>query len=105
MDIKGPNNPGLRPDGNTSSVKGREETSRTDAGTQGKASSPLLGQQDSVTLTGAAQAMTAASGSSGNAPFDEARVAELREAISNGNYPVDNEQLADRMIELENLLR
>ncbi|ADC71437.1 anti-sigma-28 factor, FlgM [Thioalkalivibrio sp. K90mix] len=104
MDIKGPNSPGLRPDGNTSSVKGRDETSRPDAGAQGNASTPVR-QDDSVTLTGAAQAMNAASGAASNAPFDEARVAELREAISSGQYPVDNEQLADRMIELESLLR
>lgn len=104
MDIKGPNTPGLRPDGNTSNVKGRDETARPDASTQGGASTPVR-QDDSVTLTGAAQAMNAASGASEHAPFDEARVAALREAIANGNYPVDNEQLADRMIEMESLLR
>ncbi|WP_018140936.1 flagellar biosynthesis anti-sigma factor FlgM [Thioalkalivibrio sp. ALJ7] len=104
MDIKGLNSNSLRPDSQSSTVKGREDNGNTGNHAQGPSNAPAAGN-DSLTLTGAAQAMSSASSAGENAPFDAARVAELREAISNGNYPMDNEQLADRMIDLERLLR
>ncbi|MGM0671110.1 flagellar biosynthesis anti-sigma factor FlgM [Thioalkalivibrio sp.] len=104
MDIKGLNSNNLRPDSQSSTVKGREDNNGAANRTQGADNTPATGN-DSLTLTGAAQAISSAAGASDSAPFDTARVAELREAISNGNYPVDNEQLADRMIDLERLLR
>ncbi|WP_018873713.1 flagellar biosynthesis anti-sigma factor FlgM [Thioalkalivibrio sp. ALJ16] len=103
MDIKGLNSNNLRPDSQSSAVKGREQTERASSQPQGTGNAPVAGD-DSVTLTGAAQAMNAA-GNNASAPFDAARVAELREAIANGNYPIDNKQLADRMIDLERMLR
>ena len=36
--------------------------------------------------------------------FDEARVSEIRQAISEGNYPIDNERLAEKFLELESQL-
>ena len=36
--------------------------------------------------------------------FDEARVAEIRQAISDGNYPIDNKRLAEKFLELESKL-
>ena len=36
--------------------------------------------------------------------FDEARVAEIRQAISDGNYPIDNQRLAEKFLELESKL-
>lgn len=104
MDIKGLNSNNLRPDGQSSTVKGREDANGSVDRSQGSGNASASGN-DSLTLTSAAQAMSSAAGASENAPFDAARVAELREAISSGNYPVDNEQLADRMIDLERLLR
>ncbi|WP_019626464.1 flagellar biosynthesis anti-sigma factor FlgM [Thioalkalivibrio sp. ALJT] len=103
MDIKGLNSNNLRPDSPSTSVKGREPTDRASSQPQGAGNAPVAGD-DSVALTSAAKAMNAA-GSNTAAPFDAARVAELREAIANGNYPIDNEQLADRMIDLERMLR
>ncbi len=106
MDIKGLNTNNLKPDGNQSGsgVQRRNDTARADAG-GGQASGATAKSDDAVTLTGAAQAMNAAVGNSETAPFDAARVAELREAISEGRYPVNNQELADRMVELEALLR
>ncbi|MGM0554387.1 MAG: flagellar biosynthesis anti-sigma factor FlgM [Pseudomonadota bacterium] len=106
MDIKGLNTNNLKPDGNQSGsgVQRRNDTARADAaGNQGNGNT--VKNDDAVTLTGAAQAMNATAGASESAPFDAARVAELRSAISEGNYPVNNQELADRMIELEALLR
>lgn len=104
MDIKGLNSNNLRPDSQSSTVKGREDSNGASDRAQGTGNGSASGNE-SLTLTGAAQAMTSASSAGESAPFDAARVAELREAISSGNYPVDNEQLADRMIDLERLLR
>ena len=36
--------------------------------------------------------------------FDEARVAEIRQAISDGIYPIDNKRLAEKFLELESKL-
>jgi negative regulator of flagellin synthesis FlgM len=36
--------------------------------------------------------------------FDEARVSEIRQAISEGRYPIDNERLAEKFLELESQL-
>ncbi|MEZ5709156.1 MAG: flagellar biosynthesis anti-sigma factor FlgM [Blastomonas sp.] len=35
------------------------------------------------------------------APIDESRVAELRNALANGNYVIDTEKLAAKMLELD----
>ena len=104
MDIKGPNINGLRPESQNGGVRGRDDDPRTGNG----AARPGSGEAasgDSVTLTGAAQAMNSGGEASEAAPFNEAKVAEIREAIAQGNYPIDNEELADRMMELEGLLR
>lgn len=103
MDIKGVNN-NLRPDTQTEGVKGRDNARQgsgpASEGTRGNAAG-----EESVTLTNAARAMNAATGPGETAPFDSNRVAALREALANGNYPIDNRKLADGMIELERLLR
>jgi len=36
--------------------------------------------------------------------FDEVRVAEIRQAISEGNYPIDNQRLAENFLALESQL-
>ena len=35
------------------------------------------------------------------APVDSARVAEIKAAIASGNYPVDAEKIAEKMIDLD----
>jgi len=35
------------------------------------------------------------------APVDEARVANIREALANGSYVIDAQKLADKMLELD----
>jgi negative regulator of flagellin synthesis FlgM len=36
--------------------------------------------------------------------FDEARVSEIRQAIENGQYPIDNQRLAENFLKLESNL-
>lgn len=103
MDIKGVNN-NLRPDTQTEGVQGRDNT-RQGSGAASDGAPGNAATEESVTLTNAARAMNAAAGPSETTPFDSNRVAALREALANGNYPIDNQKLADRMIDLERLLR
>lgn len=35
------------------------------------------------------------------APVDSARIAEIKAAIASGNYPVDPEKIAEKMIDLD----
>lgn len=57
----------------------------------------------SAATTGAAGAfidVTSAS-SGGTAPLDQTRIEAIREAIRNNAYPVDFDQLAERMIDVD----
>ena len=36
--------------------------------------------------------------------FDEARVAEIKQAIAEGRYPIDNQRLAEKFLQLESNL-
>lgn len=38
---------------------------------------------------------------SAGAPLDTDKVARIKEAIASGNYPVDADKIADRMVELD----
>src|SRR3546814_4311859 len=44
-------------------------------------------------------ALATAAREASSAPVDKARVAEIREAIANGSYPVNPEKIAARMVE------
>jgi negative regulator of flagellin synthesis FlgM len=60
--------------------------------------SPSAVAQDSVELSeGVRSAST-------NAVFDAGRVAELREAIANGQYPLDPKKIAESFASIERLL-
>jgi len=103
MDIKGVNN-NLRPDTQTEGVKGRD-SARQGSDLASEETRGNAAGEESVTLTNAARAMNAATEPGETPPFDSNRVAALREALANGNYPIDTNKLADRMIDLERLLR
>ena len=57
-------------------------------------------------LTGEAAGLQALQRELGSAPagLDVARVNEIRAAIADGNYRVDPQQIATRMLDLENAL-
>jgi negative regulator of flagellin synthesis FlgM len=73
------------------------------AGTSAAASS-AANQGESLELTALARALSAAQADAATAPFDADRVQEIRDAIAEGRYPIDNRRLADKLIELEGLL-
>ena len=51
--------------------------------------------------------LTSYAGADGEADggFDEAKVARLRDAIAAGNYPLDAEAIADRLLAFEEAMR
>ncbi|MBK1647459.1 flagellar biosynthesis anti-sigma factor FlgM [Rhabdochromatium marinum] len=82
------------------------EASRKGAGGKVAASVPASSsnQSESIELTAIARALGAAQAEAANAPFDADRVQEIRDAIAEGRYPINNHRLADKLIELEGLL-
>lgn len=83
----------------SSSVKSRNEAKQSDA------SENATTQSDRVTLTNTAsrlkdieQQLSSASS------IDNARVAEVQSAISNGEYKVDTDRVADKMLAFEDFM-
>ena len=97
MDIKLPIGNNLRTDGPASGGKPRGTPSPSDpsqARPQGSAG-------ESVTLTETAKTLSAAREEAQNAPIDNARVAAIKSAITEGRYEIDNQRLAQRMLAFE----
>ncbi len=62
-------------------------------------------QQDAVSLSQQGKAVSKLQKDMAASPaYDSAKVAAIKEAISNGSYKVDAEKLADSMIKFENEL-
>lgn len=64
---------------------------------QGAASAGLDGGASEASETQSPAARMAAEG----APVDAARIAEIKAAIANGDYPVDPEKIAEKMLDLD----
>jgi negative regulator of flagellin synthesis FlgM len=70
----------------------------------GMAAQGGVSSEESLTLTAVAKSMTAAKQGATEVPFDAAKVAEIRAAIAEDRYPIDNEALASSILRLEGLL-
>ncbi|MBK1723678.1 flagellar biosynthesis anti-sigma factor FlgM [Thiocystis violacea] len=100
MDIKTLTGSNMRPDGPASGTKSRTVTA---ADEQPKSvSKPVVGE--SLTLTQAAKTLKAAEENASMVPFNETKVAEIKAAITEGRYPIDNERLASRLLSFEQQL-
>ena len=63
-------------------------------------------QQDAVSLSQQSKAVSKLQKAMAASPaYDSAKVAAIKEAITNGSYKVDPEKLADNMIKFENELQ
>ncbi len=100
MDINNLIGNNLRTEGAHSGGKPRQLKSDPDR----PAPKPEAMAGESVTLTETARTMSAAHTNASQAPFDSERVAQIKAAIAEGRYPIDNERLADRIIGFERLL-
>lgn len=65
---------------------------------------PRAGQGDTVRISDAAQELQRSASSRGDAEVDSERVAQIKAAIDNGSYRIDNERVAERMLQFEKLL-
>ncbi|MDN3697816.1 MULTISPECIES: flagellar biosynthesis anti-sigma factor FlgM [Vibrio] len=84
-------------------------TNRSSARAESNASSrsesapKATGKQDEVSLSQQGKAIGQLHQQMASQPsFDSAKVAAIKEAISNGSYSVDPEKLADNMMKFEN---
>lgn len=62
------------------------------------------GQGDTVRISDAAQALQRSNADQGNSDVDTDRVAQIKAAIEDGSYKIDNERIAERMMQFEKLL-
>ena len=99
-------NNGLGPlaqSGNKAADRAEAEQSSSRSKDRGVDKAPQA--QDSVKISEDANSMRAMQARlERQESFDEARVAEIRQAISDGNYPIDNKRLAEKFLELESKL-
>src|SRR6185437_8663892 len=85
--------------GNSASVEGIRGAAATGSPTGGVPSAPT---SDRVDITEGARVLAALSSTVQAAPdIDAARVATLQEAIDTGTYRVDADQIAGRLLQLE----
>ena len=102
MDIKTLIGNSPRTDGSSTVSKPRGAPSSAAAEPSTPATSSAVGE--SVTLTETAKTLSVARETAQNVPFDSARVAEIKTAISEGRYPIDTRRLAENMLNFERLL-
>ncbi|MBV0934065.1 flagellar biosynthesis anti-sigma factor FlgM [Marinobacterium weihaiense] len=107
MAIDFPGLPSAQTAGNRGKVNDQQATDkapRTDATTMTQGKRPDSG--DTVRISDAAQALQR-SGSveaGSDSAVDNERVAQIKAAIDNGSYRIDNERVAERMLQFDNLL-
>ncbi|EKN4606142.1 flagellar biosynthesis anti-sigma factor FlgM [Vibrio parahaemolyticus] len=87
----------------TSRAPARNDSSATSSATESK---KAPAQQDAVSLSQQSKAVSKLQKDMAASPaYDSAKVAAIKEAITNGSYRVDPEKLADNMIKFENELQ
>ncbi|MTW20726.1 flagellar biosynthesis anti-sigma factor FlgM [Allochromatium palmeri] len=97
MDIKLPIGNNLRTDGTVAGGKPRNAPSSTEP----TETRPKGVAGESVTLTETAKTLSAARGDAQEAPVNNTRVADIKAALAEGRYEIDNQRLAQRMLAFE----
>ncbi|ETN93601.1 flagellar biosynthesis anti-sigma factor FlgM [Gammaproteobacteria bacterium MOLA455] len=83
---------------NSSADKLKNNKSAPEATANSAAAAPRPQANDEVILSKAAEtAMTAGE-------FDEAKVAEIKQALAEGNYPLDERRIAESFVAIESML-
>ena len=100
MDIKGPN--GSTVNGTQRSVANRAGSANTSNGSESV--KPTAGGDDSVSLSVLPDVIKSTSSKLAAEPsVDEAKVQRIKDAIANGEYPVDSKRLAQKLLEFDSL--
>lgn len=99
--INGGNN--SRPQIDNQRVNQQQSTNQnaSQVGTERRAQLDTPVRQDSVSLTQSAQQLSQAQRRTTDAPVNQERVDRIREAISNGDYRVDPDRLAQNISRVE----
>ena len=92
-----------RPDNNRSQgAKGTQEIARKEQPASENQGSSQAGNPDNVSLSQEAQTLARIEADLKTQPeVDQARVEEVRARIESGNYQIDNDKLAQKMLDLE----
>ncbi|WP_417585155.1 flagellar biosynthesis anti-sigma factor FlgM [Nitrincola sp.] len=101
--------PGLSPTqsaGNRGKVSDQQSSAPSGAASQPAAATERGVDQraDTVRISDTAQALQRSVDSSDNGGVDNDRVARIRAAIEDGSYQINNERIADSMLQLDSLL-
>lgn len=100
-DIKGPNGAPLN--GTQRNTANRAGGLDSRSAESSSAASPAAGD-DSVKLSGLADVIRSTASSLADEPsVDDAKVQRIKDAIANGQYPVDSQRLAQKLIDFESL--
>ena len=99
MDIKNLTGASIRTDssGSSPAVKSRTSTIETSS----EAIRTGQTSDESVTLTATARTLSAARDSAGAIPFNREKVEEIKAAVAEGRYTIDNQRLAGRLLNFE----
>ncbi|MBP0048562.1 flagellar biosynthesis anti-sigma factor FlgM [Marinobacterium sp. AK62] len=100
--------PGLSPTqsaGNRGKVSDQQNNAPSGAAGQPAASADRAERPDTVKISDTAQALQRSVDSSDNSSgVDSDRVARIKAAIEDGSYQINNERIADRMLQLDDLM-
>ena len=97
MDIKLPIGNNLRTDGPAAGGKPRGSPLQADQ----TPVTPKEAVGESVTLTDTAKTLSSVRGGAQEVPIDKARVAEIKSAIAEGRYAIDDQRLAKSILAFE----
>lgn len=100
MDIKYLTGASIRTESSSSPTKPRGSVVESSQTTPRKSAV----NDEPVTLTQTAKTLSAARGSANEPPFDSAKVAEIKAALTEGRYVIDNQRLASSMLDFEGQL-
>jgi negative regulator of flagellin synthesis FlgM len=68
------------------------------------AQNTTAGQGDTVRLSDTAQALQRSTNTQSNADVDTDKIDRIKAAIDDGSYRIDNERIAERMLQFDKLL-
>ena len=102
MNIDSANINPARPDGNKPSSAKTEANARSAAASQTSSGSETASSSDSVSLSSSARTLTQVEATLRSAPdVDLSRVESVRARVESGEYNIDSENLAQKLLDIE----
>lgn len=101
MSINNVNNGGIKPAIDNQKLAQQQQTLNNNAQQASSQKAATTVRQDSVSLTSSAQQLTQVQKKGSESPVNEAKVDKLKKAINNGEYKVNAESLATKIMAME----